>query len=356
MFRKLQNLKIELESIDEKLIDPAIASNQKEYVSLWKRASELRPIIDLYNEYLKYEKQKEEAIELLKDNEMKELAEQELELSKQKLIDIEEKLKIVLLPKDPNDDRDIIVEIRSAAWWDEAWIFAWELMRMYVRYADTHWFTVEIMTTQDIEPNWLKYWAFKVIWKWAYSRFKYESWVHRVQRVPETESQWRVHTSTATVAVMPEVDDLPDVIIRPDEIRIDTFRAQWAWWQHVNKTDSAIRITHIASWLAVECQDSRSQHKNKASALSVLKSRLYSVEMDKRQKDSKDMRLAQVWTWDRSEKIRTYNFPQDRLTDHRIKANWSNLPLIMLWNLDDIFDKIAIEDQAMKLMWENFNN
>lgn len=349
MFTRLTNIKTELQEIDKKLIDPNVVSDQKEYIALWKKASELRPIVDLYDEYLRYEKQRDEALDLIKDPEMKDLAEQDLELSKQKLEELDQRLKISLLPKDPNDDRDIIVEIRPAAGWDEAWIFAWELMRMYIRYAETHWFKVEVMTTQDVEPSWIKYWAFKVIWKWAYSRFKYESWVHRVQRVPETENQWRVHTSTATVAVMPEVDDLPDVVIRPDEIRIDTFRAQWAWGQHVNKTDSAVRITHLPTWLAVECQDSRSQHQNKASAMTVLKSRLYSIEMERRQKETKDMRLAQVWTWDRSEKIRTYNFPQDRLTDHRIKVNWSNLPSIMNGNLDDIFERLAIEDQALKL-------
>lgn len=354
MLDKLEKIASEYREVENALMDPSAAQDREKYISLNKKLSSLRPVYDLYVEYKKYLHQKEEALDLMKDPEMKELASLDLEEAKEKIPKIEEEVKIALLPKDPNDDRDIIVEIRPAAGWDEAWIFAWELMKMYIRYAETHSYKVEIMTTQDIEPNWLKYWAFKVMWKWAYSRFKYESWVHRVQRVPETESQWRVHTSTATVAVMPEVDDLPDVVISPDEIRIDTFRAQWAWWQHVNKTDSAVRITHLPTWLVVECQDSRSQHQNKASAMSVLKSRIYSIEMEKRQKETKDMRLSQVWTWDRSEKIRTYNFPQDRLTDHRIKNNWSNLPSIMAWNLDNIFDNMALEDQARKLSETSF--
>ena len=349
MINKLKIISDELSEIEKNLISPDIIWDQKKYISLSKKAASLRPIVELYKKYKKFLKQKQDSLEMIKDLELKELASIDLEEAKIELQKIEDEIKIALLPKDPNDDKDVIIEIRPAAWGDEASIFAWELFRMYIKYAENSWFKVEIISTQKIEPEWLKYAAFKVKWNWAYLKFKYESWVHRVQRVPLTETQWRVHTSTATVAVMPEVDDIEEIIIKPDDIRIDTFRSQGAWGQHVNVTDSAVRITHIKTWLVVECQDWRSQHANKQSAITVLKSKLYSAEIEKKQKEQSDLRLSQVWSWDRSEKIRTYNFPQDRLTDHRIKTNWSNLPSIMDWNLYNVFDKILLEDQARKL-------
>ena len=349
MLNKLKLIEQELEKINESLMSQDIVSDQKKYIQLSKKAASLRPIVELLHIYEKYLKQKDEALELMKDPEMKELASLELEEAKEMIPKIEEELKVVLLPKDPNDDRDVIVEIRPAAGWDEASIFAWQLLRMYTRYAENNWYIVDIISVQRVEPDWVKYATFKVIWTWAYSKYKYESWVHRVQRVPLTETQWRVHTSTATVAVMPEVDDIEEVEVKTEDIRIDTFRSQGAWGQHVNVTDSAVRITHIPTWLVVECQDWRSQHANRQSAMTVLKSRLYSAEIEKAQKEQKDLRLSQVWTWDRSEKIRTYNFPQDRLTDHRIKASWSNLPSIMDWNINDVFEKVLLEDQARKM-------
>jgi len=354
MLNKLKKLSEELQEIEKKLIDPAIISNQKEYVKLSKKASELRPIVELYNEYKKYLQQKEDAIEMMKDSEMKELAEEELEEAKKKIPEIEEQIKIEMLPKDPNDSKNIIVEIRPAAWWDESALFASEVARMYLKYADENWFKSEIISRNEDWNWWTKFIAFEIKWEWAYSRFKYESWVHRVQRVPKTESQWRVHTSTITVAVMPVADEIDeDIEIKPNEIKIDTFRAQWAWWQHVNTTDSAVRITHLPTWIVVECQDWRSQHANKEQAMRVLKSRILAKEIERRQKEEKDLRLSQIWTWDRSEKIRTYNFPQDRVTDHRIKCSWNNIQDIMDWNLNQIFEKLAFEDKAKKLA--NFN-
>ena len=349
MLDKLEKIVSEYKDIENSLVDSDIVSDQKKYISLSKKLATLKPILELYNEYKKYLNQKQEALDLMKDPEMKELATADFEESKEKIPIIEENIKLALLPKDPNDEKDIIVEIRPAAWGDEAAIFAWELFRMYTRYADNAWFKVNIISNQKIEPNWIKYAAFKVLWFWAYSKFKYDSWVHRVQRVPLTETQGRVHTSTATVAIMPEVDDIEEVQIKPDDIKMDTFRSQGAWWQHVNVTDSAVRITHLPTWLVVECQDWRSQHANRQSAMTVLKSRIYSAELERNQKKRSDMRLSQVWTWDRSEKIRTYNFSQDRLTDHRIKISWSNLPSIMEWNLDNVFETISLEDQSRKL-------
>lgn len=353
MKEKLELLLTESKNIESQLVDPNIISDQKKYIALSKRVAEIRPIVETYLELKKYITQKNEAESLLKDPDMKELAKDEFESAQANIIIIEDKLKVLLIPKDPNDDKDIIIEIRPAAGWDEASLFAWELFRMYLRFAENQWFKVNILSSQYTEWEWIKYCAFEVIWDWAYSKFKYESWVHRVQRIPITEAQGRVHTSTATVAVMPKADEITEIQIKPDELRIDTFRAQWAWGQHVNKTESAVRITHLPTWLVVECQDWRSQHQNKASAMAVLKSRLYSDKLEKNQKERSDMRLAQVWTWDRSEKIRTYNFPQDRLTDHRIKENWSNLPNIMDWYLEKIVEKMQLEDNARRLLaWE----
>lgn len=349
MIDKLKKIADELKNIEEEMINPDIISDQKKYISLWKKSSELRPIVELYNEYSKYLNQKEEALELLKDPDMKELADIDLEDAKKRIPEIEEKIRFAMLPRDPNDNKNIIIEIRAAAGWDEASIFAWEVWRMYLRYAEENNFKSEIITKQDAEPDWVKYFSFKIGWEWTYSKFKYESWVHRVQRIPVTESQWRVHTSTITVAVMPEADEVDAIIIRPDEIKFDTFRAQWAWGQHVNTTDSAVRVTHLPTWIVVECQDWRSQHKNKEQAMKVLSSRILAAQIEKQQKEQKDIRFSQIWTGDRSEKIRTYNFPQDRVTDHRIKQSWNNIQWVMDWNIWQIFEKLSFEDRAKKL-------
>jgi len=355
MLEKLKKIAEDFKEIEKKLIDPEIISNQKKYVEYWKKFAELKPIIALYEEYSKYINQRDEALEMIKDPEMKELADEELNEAKKRIPEIEEEIKFEMLPKDPNDNKNIIVEIRSAAWWDEAALFAWEIARTYMRYSDENNFKSSMISKNEDWNWWIKYISFQIKWEWAYSKFKYESWVHRVQRIPETETQWRVHTSTITVAIMPEVDDVDEnVVIRPDEVKIDTFRAQWAWWQHVNTTDSAVRLTHIPTWIVVECQDWRSQHANKDQAFKVLKSRILAVEIEKQEKEQKDLRFSQVWSWDRSEKIRTYNFPQDRVTDHRIKESWNNINWIMNWELGKMFEKLAFEDKAKKLA--NFNS
>ena len=350
MLEKLKQLAEDYKIIETKLIDPKIISDQKEYIKLWKKLAELRPIVELYNQYSQVLTQRDDALEMIKDPDMKDLAEEELSEAKQKIPELEEEIKFAMLPKDPSDDKNIIVEIRAAAWWDEAALFAWEIARTYIRYAEENKFKSEMISKNEDWNWWIKFISFEIKWEWAYSKFKYESWVHRVQRIPETETQWRVHTSTITVAIMPEIDEVDDnIVIRPDEIKIDTFRAQWAWWQHVNTTDSAVRIVHIPTWITVECQDWRSQHKNKEQAFKVLRSRLYSVQIEEQQKEQKDLRLSQVGSWDRSEKIRTYNFPQDRVTDHRIKESWNNIQWIMNWELEKMFEKLAFEDKAKKL-------
>jgi peptide chain release factor 1 len=257
-------------------------------------------------------------------------------------------LKVSLLPKDENDDKNIMVEIRAWTGWDEAALFAWELAKAYLTFAEEEWFTTEITEQNAPDTGWIKEMIFEVKWEWAYSRFKYESWVHRVQRIPETENKWRVHTSAITVAIMPEVDDI-DVEIKDEDIEMSFCRASGAWGQHVNKTDSAVNLKHIPSWITVFCQDGRSQHKNREKAFQILRAKLYAHEEEKRAKEMWEKRLAQVWSWDRSEKIRTYNFPQDRVTDHRIWQNFSNIPQIMMWRLWPIIDACSVYDEQQKL-------
>ena len=347
----LDNLVAEYEELEKKLSDPEIFKDQKKVKEVSSRKKSIEWAVNLYKVYKKTFQSLEENKEMLdleKDEEMRELLKEEIKDAENKIPEMEENLKISLLPKDPNDEKSIIVEIRAGTGWDEAALFAGELSRAYLAFAESEWFQTEITEQTESEAGWIKELIFEVKWDWAYSRFKYESWVHRVQRIPETESKWRVHTSAITVAIMPEVDEI-DIHINESDVDMTFCRASGAGWQHVNKTDSAVQLIHRPTWIMVFCQDGRSQHKNREKARNILRSRIYSYEEEKRAKEQWAARLAQVGSWDRSEKIRTYNFPQDRVTDHRIGQNFSWIPQIMMWRLAPIIDACAVADQQAKL-------
>lgn len=355
----LDNLVTEYESLENKLGDPEIFKDQKKIREVASRKKQIEEAVGLYKEYKTKYQTWEENKEMLaeeKDDEMKELLKEEIKEIENKIPEYEEKLKIALLPKDENDDKNIIVEIRAWTWWDEAALFAWELARGYMNFASEEWFKTEITEKTENETWGIKEMIMEVKWEWAYSRFKYESWTHRVQRIPETESKGRVHTSAITVAIMPEVDDI-DIEIKDDEIEMQFTRSWWPGWQHANKADSAVHLKHLPSWIAVFCSEWRSQHKNRDKAFSILRSKLYAYEEEKRAKERWEQRLAQVGSGDRSEKIRTYNFPQDRVTDHRIGQNFSWIPQIMMWKISPIIDACAVYDQQQKLeaagRWES---
>ncbi len=352
MFEKLEVFEKKLESLNKDLCDPEIISNQNKYRELMKEQSALSPIVEKYKEYKKAKQDEQEAKSLLAegglDKDFKEMVEQELNLAKENIENISDELKILLLPKDPNDSRNVIVEIRGGAGGDEAALFAGSLFRMYSMYAEMKNWKVEVLSGNEKELGGFKEVSFMIEGKGAYSRLKYESGVHRVQRVPETEAQGRIHTSTVTVAVLPEAEDV-EVEINQNDLQIDTFRAGGAGGQHINKTDSAIRITHIPTGLVVECQDERSQHKNKDKAMKVLKSRLLEAEQKKQQQEVADERRMQVGTGDRSERIRTYNFPQGRVTDHRIGLTLYKIEDILNGNIDEIIDALIAADRAAQL-------
>jgi len=347
----LDNLVSEFEELEKKLSDPEIFKDQKKVREVSTRKKQITEAVELYKEYKDLYEALEENKQMLdeeKDEEMREMLKEEIKEVETKIPDLEEKLTLALLPKDPNDEKNIIVEVRAWTGWDEAALFAWELARAYMTFASEEWFKTEITEQNISESGWVKEIIFEVKWEWAYSRFKYESWVHRVQRIPETESKWRVHTSAITVAIMPEVDAI-DIDINEADVEMNFCRASGAWGQHVNKTDSAVQLLHKPTWIQVFCQDWRSQHKNREKARNILRSRIYAYEEEKRQKELWEARLAQVGSGDRSEKIRTYNFPQDRVTDHRIGQNFSWIPQIMAWKLKPIIDALAVADQQAKL-------
>jgi len=351
MIEKLQSIINKYEELREQSISPEILWNQKESIRINKEIASMQERYDLAKQYIEYWNQLEEAKEILNtetDDEMLEIAKEQKKDSEEKLAETENQLKIALLPQDPNDDKNIFLEIRPAAWWDEAALFGAELLKMYLAFAQKKWWKPEIVEEQLTDIGGVKFVMVKISWDKVYSLMKFESGVHRVQRIPETESQWRVHTSTVTVAIMPEVDDV-SIYIDPKDVVMDTYAASSSWWQNANKNQTWIRLHHIPTGLIVDIWDSKSQIKNKEKAFEVLKSRLYQIELDKQQKEQKELRWNQIGSGDRSEKIRTYNFPQDRITDHRIHKSWSNIPVILAWDLDDILNSLVVENQAILL-------
>ncbi|MCX8129573.1 MAG: peptide chain release factor 1 [Clostridia bacterium] len=351
MFDKLEVAENRYEEISHKLSDPSVISNQDEYRKYMKEYSELEDIVAKYREYKKANNDISEARELLDgtlDKDFREMVQSELDESLEKLEKIKEELKILLLPKDPNDDRSVIVEIRGGAGGEEAALFAGVLFRAYSMYAERRRWKIEILDANPTELGGFKEVVFSIEAKGAYSRLKFESGVHRVQRVPSTESSGRIHTSTITVAVLPEVEDV-DVDINPADLEIDTYRASGAGGQHINKTDSAIRITHRPSGIVVTCQDQRSQHKNKDKAMKILRSKLYEIAQEQQTSEVAQARKSQVGTGDRSERIRTYNYPQGRVTDHRIGLTLYKIEAILNGDFDEIIDALITSDQAGKL-------
>ena len=348
MFEKIEIFDKRYSELSQRLYEPSVAADPEQYQKTMKELKSIEEIVLTYREYKQAVKSQDESIEILEesgDSDLKELAQLELDEAKQEL---SEKLKILLLPKDPNDERNVIVEIRGGAGGEESALFSAVLFRMYSMYAEKKGYKVEIVNANETELGGYKEISFMIEGEGAYSRFKYESGVHRVQRVPETESQGRVHTSTTTVAVLPEAEDV-ELEIDPKDLKIDTFRSSGAGGQHINKTSSAIRITHLPTGTVVECQDERSQYKNKDKALKVLKSRLLKEKQDKQASEIAANRKSQVGTGDRSERIRTYNYPQGRLTDHRIGLTLYKLEDILNGNLDEVIDALVTADRAEKL-------
>ena len=351
MFDRLEDLVRRLEEINIELTDPDVIGNQDKYRALMKEQTELSPIVEKFQEYKKAKQGVEDSLALLEeesDAEMRELAKEELNDCKQTVLDCEKELKILMLPKDPNDDKNVIVEIRGGAGGDEAALFAADLFRMYAKYAESKHWKVEVMSANENGIGGFKEIVFMVIGTGVYSKLKYESGVHRVQRIPATESGGRIHTSTATVAIMPEVEDV-EVHVDPNDCKIDVYRASGNGGQCVNTTDSAVRITHIPTGIVVTCQDEKSQLKNKDKAMKVLRSRIYDMEQEKANSEQAAERKSQVGTGDRSEKIRTYNFPQGRVTDHRIKFTSHRLNEVLEGDLSEILQNIIMADQTAKL-------
>ncbi len=352
MFEKLKLTEQRFEEISEKLSQPEIISDNAQYTALMKEYKSLESVVEKYREYKKAQSDFEDAKDLLEnsggDKELKELAQAELEDSKERCEQFAEELKILLLPTDPMDSKNVIVEIRGGAGGEEASLFAHSLFRMYSMYAEAKRWKLEILNSNETELGGFKEVSFLIAGEGAYSRLKFESGVHRVQRVPETESQGRIHTSTVTVAVLPEADDV-ELEINPTDLKIDVFRSSGAGGQHINKTESAVRITHLPTGVVVECQDERSQHKNKDRAMKILRSRLFEAKQREQEEQIASNRRAQVGTGDRSERIRTYNYPQGRMTDHRIGLTLYRLEDILNGNIDEIFDALATADRAAKL-------
>lgn len=351
MFENLSSIKDKFKNLETIIADPETMKDMDHWQKLVKEHADLKPIVEKYEEYSKAQDTLEEDKEMLSetnDDEMKDMLKEEISTLEKDIVQMEADLKVLLLPKDPNDHKNVIVEIRAGAGGEEAGLFAGELLRMYQMYADKKNWKTELLEYSEQGVGGIKEAVFMIKGQGAYSMLKYESGVHRVQRVPETESSGRIHTSAATVAVLPEAEDV-DVQIAPTDIRIDVYRASGAGGQHVNTTDSAVRITHIPTGVVVSCQDEKSQHKNKEKAMKILKTRVYDKVLEEQNKDIADARKSQVGSGDRSERIRTYNFPQGRITDHRINMTIYKLENFLNGDIQEMIDGLITQDQAKKL-------
>ncbi len=344
--KKLTSLSERLVELDRLLAEPDVVSNMDNYRKITREHADISPVVALFSEYQKSEADIAAAVEMGKDPEMREFSEEEIKAGRARLEQIEIDMQKALLPKDPNDEKNIFLEVRAGTGGDESALFAGDLFRMYTRYAERNRWQVEIISESQGEVGGYKEIIARVVGQGAYSRLKFESGGHRVQRVPDTETQGRIHTSAATVAVMPEADDVVDTVINPSEVRVDTFRASGAGGQHINKTDSAVRLTHIPTGIVVECQDGRSQHKNKEQAFRVLAARIKDKQTREAQAKEAATRKSLVGSGDRSERIRTYNFPQGRMTDHRINLTLYKLDFIMDGDLSELTDGLMAEHQA----------
>ena len=354
MFENLEDLSVRYEEVLMEMNDPALTGDQTRFRKLMKEHAELTPLVEAYRKYKAANQTIADSIDMLdseSDDEMRELLKEELAQAKEDVAKLENEIKIILLPKDPNDDKNVVVEIRAGAGGDEAALFSAELYRMYVHYAEAHHWKVEMVDCNENGIGGMKEVVFIISGAGAYSRLKYESGVHRVQRVPETESGGRIHTSTSTVAIMPEAEEVDNnIVIDPKDIRIDVFRSSGNGGQCVNTTDSAVRLTHFPTGIVISCQDEKSQLKNRDKAMRVLRAKLYELELEKKASEEAAERRSQIGTGDRSEKIRTYNFPQGRVTEHRIKLTLYRIDQVMNGDLDEIIDALTAADQAAKLL------
>ncbi len=346
MLNKLANLSERLDEIDRLMSSEGITDNMENYLKLTKEHAEITPIVQQYRAYAQTEADMVEAQKMLSDPEMKEFAQEEIEAAKTKHDEIDIELQKLLLPKDPNDEKNIILEIRAGTGGDESGLFAGDLFRMYSRYVERQRWKIEVLSSNQGEVGGYKEIIAKIEGQGAYSKMKFESGGHRVQRVPDTETQGRIHTSACTVAILPEVDEVSDVVINPADIRLDTFRASGAGGQHINKTDSAVRITHFPTGIVVECQDGRSQHANKAQAMMVLAARIKAKQVDEQNSKIASERRNLIGSGDRSERIRTYNYPQGRITDHRINLTLYKIDAITEGDMDELIGALAAEHQA----------
>ncbi len=352
MFQKLEDVEKRYEDLTEKISDPEVIAQNKEWQKMMKEHSDLTPIVEKYREFKKLEQSIKDSEEMLSDPELKELAQEEIKNAKEKLPQIEEEIKILLIPKDPDDDKNTICEIRAGTGGEEAALFAGELFRMYSMYSERKHWKLEVLNENATELGGYKEITFMISGKGVYSRMKFESGAHRVQRVPETESNGRIQTSAATVAVLPVVEDV-QIDINPADIKMEVFRASGAGGQHINKTSSAVRLIHIPTGMVAECQTERSQVQNREYAMRLLKSRLYEIEKEKQDAELTNARRSQVGSGDRSEKIRTYNFPQGRITDHRIGMSIYQMEDFLNGNLDGMIDALITADTAEKLKGQN---